>query len=212
MLDGGFDLSVLLEPRGGPGVQRWHDLGLLDLDLVAKHGREQRVVAVRIAALERDEEQVGPLQLLQHRGGALRVEDRVAEGSGEAFEYRGAEKEPTLLGRKGLEHVVSEIVEDASAVSGEGGNERGRVVVLEDEDQRQVERRHPALGAVVQPAGIVGVEHDVGSREELGRLGVAEAKLVGTYLQELVVRTEPGEWEARVRAGRDDDLHHGRDL
>ena len=183
MLDSGFDLSLLSSPHGGSGVQRRHDLGLLDLDLVAKHRREQRVVAIGIAALERHEEQVGPLQLLQHRGGARRVEGRVAERSGEAFEYRGAEKESTPLGRNGLEHVVSEIVENASAVSGEGGNERAWVFVLEHEDQRQVEARHPALGAVVQPPGIVGAEPDVGAREELGGLGIAQAKLVGTYLQ-----------------------------
>src|SRR5206468_11988906 len=108
------DVSVLLEPRGRSGVQQWHDLGLLDLDLVAKHGREQRVVAIGVAAFERHKEQVGPLQLVQYRGRALRFKDCVAEWTGEAFEDRSAEEEPTLLEWKRFEHVVREIVENTS--------------------------------------------------------------------------------------------------
>ncbi len=60
-------LAVALEPRAGPPVQVRYLVGLLVEQARLQHVGEQMVVAVPLAAVvQRDDEQVVPVQRLQH--------------------------------------------------------------------------------------------------------------------------------------------------
>jgi hypothetical protein len=89
---GRFTGSVV--PVTGPTVQGRHLLGPLVAQVGLQHLREQVVVAVPApGVVERDDEQVGSLQGLEHGPAVLLPGDGVAQRPGEPVEDGGLEKE-----------------------------------------------------------------------------------------------------------------------
>ena len=83
-------------PGARPPVQDRDQLGLGRGQFVPQHVREQMVVAVPLPLLvERQEEQVGPLQLAEEAGRALAIDDGIAQVGRQPFKERRAEQEPS---------------------------------------------------------------------------------------------------------------------
>ena len=107
-------------PVARPQVQPAHVGGPLVVEVGAQHVGEQVVVPVPLAVrVERDDEQVLPLQRLQRRPSARPAGHRVAQRPGQPVEHRGVEQEPAHALRQPVEHLVAEVVDDEPVVAGE---------------------------------------------------------------------------------------------
>ena len=103
MAYGGDRVALAVVPPARARVQARDELGALVPQVRLEHVAEQVVVAVPPATVvERDEEQVRPLQRLEHRLAAGPLERGVAEFGAERVEDRGGRQEPAqLLGLAG---------------------------------------------------------------------------------------------------------------
>ena len=101
-------------------MQLVDQLGFLVDQPGAEHVGEQVVIAVPVAAVvERDEEQVRPIELLERRPPAGSAGDRVAERAGQPVEHRGLQQERSDLFGLAVEHLLDEVVDDEAVVAGE---------------------------------------------------------------------------------------------
>ena len=192
---------------------------------------EEVVVAVPApVAVERDEEQVRPVQGLEHRSatpaaGALRQgADRVAQRPGEPVEDRGVEQEAPYVVGLSTEDLVGEVVDDEPVVASEPGDEAGAVVAVAQRERRQLEGGDPPLGACLECCEVRGREvKAVEVVEVAGDLLTREAKVGGADLDELPACPQPGERQRRVGPGADgqpklrrlvvdEEGHPGRDI
>ena len=78
---------MLHEPLSRPPVQIWQPRGLRPLKASTEKIAEQVVEAIPAALLvQRDHEQIGPLQVLEHLLAVGPAGDRVADGTAEPLE------------------------------------------------------------------------------------------------------------------------------
>ena len=151
--DRGLGQPVVLAPSGRPAGELAHQLGLVALQLPTQQLPEQRMVAVPLPlAIQRDDQQVGPLQRLKHRGRAGGVQDRVAQRPRQAIQHRGPGQERHLGRRQAGQQLRLQVVDqeplppaepDPGAVPGGLGLDR---------QGGQVQGHRPALG----PPGQLG--------------------------------------------------------
>ena len=95
-------------------------VGVLGEQAGAQDVGEQVVVAEPGAlGVERHDEQVVALEVLQHRAAVGLAGDRVAQGTGEPVEDGGAEQELAHLGGLPGQHLVGEVVDDEPVAAGE---------------------------------------------------------------------------------------------
>src|SRR5437868_2971032 len=84
------------------------------------------MVAIPVAlVVQRDEEQVALLQLLQHVLAIAALRDGVAERTTELVEKRGVQQEGLGAFLQALEDLFGQVVEHEAMTTGEGREERG---------------------------------------------------------------------------------------
>ena len=128
--DGVIGQPVVLVPGCRVAVQIRHAAGLLFLQAGAEQVGEQVMVAPPAAHLiQRDQEEAGPLRLLQQRLAALAAGDSIAQRAAEPVEHRRLEQEDPHLLVLPLEHLLSQIVKNVAMAAGEGRNEPGHIVL-----------------------------------------------------------------------------------
>ena len=145
--DGLGRLAVLLVPRARPPVQVRDLAGPLVEQPRLQHVAEQVVVAVPPAAvIQRDQEQVPPVQRRQHGLAAVPPGDRIAQRAAQPAQDAGLQQE--VLDRPGLtlQHLLGQVVHDVTVITGEAGDEAGHVVPALHRQRRQLQRGDPALG------------------------------------------------------------------
>src|SRR4029079_13631796 len=98
-------------PRGGPGVQLRHELGFAALELAPQQFAAETVVAEPLASIiERDDQHVAVLDLLESKRRTAGIEDRVAERSAHAVEKGRADQERGIAGRQLFEDLGPQVV------------------------------------------------------------------------------------------------------
>ena len=205
-------LPVRGVPVAGAAVELELEPGLGVAKPAAQHLCEQRVVAVPDAVtVERDEEQVRPLQLVQLRGRAGLPEDRVAERSGEAVEHGRAREEPCEAGREARDHLVAEVVGDDPVVPGEALH-RDDAAVSPERQRGEVQPRGPAFGPLGDQADLGRLELDPGAAEEDLRLVGGEREIGGAELEQAPSGAQLPERQGRLAAGGDRELRSGRQM
>ena len=143
-------------PVAGAAVQLGHVAGPLVEQMSLQDVAEQVVVAVPAAVVvERDEEQVLPVQRWQHGPPVGPAGDRVAERAGEPVQDRGLEQEGAHVRRLAVEHLVGEVVDDESVVAGEARDEPGPVVSVLQGQGGELQCGRPSLGARLQSGDVV---------------------------------------------------------
>ena len=196
------------EPAAGPPVEGGHRLGAgLAGQPGAQHVGEQVVVAVPDPlVVQRHQEQVGPLQLLQDRlavpgGGG---QQRIAQRGAQPVEHAGGQQKASGRGRPAVQHLGRQVVGHQAVPAGEGGHERRRVGPVAQRQPGQLEPGRPALGALDQRRHLrVGQAQPHATAQERGRLLDAESQVGGAQLGELVAGTEARQGQRRVLTAGD---------
>ena len=89
MVEGAVDVAVLLPPRAGAGVQGGLDRRVEAMELALEHVAKEMVVPVPLApSVERHEEQVRSLELVEPLGRIGALEHGVTDAGREAIEHR----------------------------------------------------------------------------------------------------------------------------
>ena len=207
--DGLGPLAVLLVPLARPPVQLRDAVGLLVEQARPQHVGEQVVVAIPLApVVERDEEQVRPIERLQHGLAAVLAGDGIAQRAAQPVQDRGLQQEaPDVLGLA-LQDLLDQVVDDVAVVPGEAGDEAGDVVAPLHRERRQLECGDPAFGARLQRGDVPrrqGQPHHL--VEVGGGLVRREAQVGGADLDELAARPQAGQRQRRVGAGGDHQVH-----
>jgi hypothetical protein len=168
-------------------MQRGDDVGLLVEQARSQHVGEQVVVAVPPAAVvERDQEQVPPIESLQ-RGPAIGLTcDGIAQRTAEPVEDGSLQQEGLDGGRLPLQHLLHQVVDDEAGVSREAGDEVGGVVPPLHRQRRQLERGDPPFGATLQGRHLRSGELQTHHPVEVGQgLLRGEAQVGGSDLDQL---------------------------
>src|SRR6185369_10033304 len=136
---------------GGAGVQDWNELGLVLGELALEQLPEEVVVAVRLAtAVERNEEEVGALDLGELRARPLVVEHCVADRAGHPIEDRRAAEEAQRPRPEAIQVFSVEVVREVTVVSVQRRGPVAQLLAVSDRERREVERRRPALALLDQ--------------------------------------------------------------
>jgi len=121
MVDRFVDQPVLLTPGGGPSVEVRDVCGLDPVQPGTEEIAEQVMVSVPVALLiQRDHEQVGAFQSLQHFLAIRPPGHLVTQRAGESLEDRALEQEHPHWLRLAVEHLVAQVVEDVALGPREG--------------------------------------------------------------------------------------------
>ena len=119
---------MLLAPGGRVTVQARDPAGSLLLQAGAQQVGEQVVVAPPAAhIIQRHQEQVRPLRLLQHRLAAVPAGDRITQPAGQAFQQRGFQQEGAHLLALALEYLLGQVVQDIAVAAAERRHEPGGI-------------------------------------------------------------------------------------
>ena len=192
-------------PLTGRPMEGGSAIGLLRGQAGAERVGEELVVAVPLAlTVERDDEQVGAVERLEHRAAVTPAGEGVAQRPGQVAQHRRVEEEAAH--RLGLvaQDLLHEVVEDEPVAAGEGIHELRGVLDPPQRQAGELEPGDPPLGARLEGChlGVVEVEpHHVG--EECVCLIGREPQVRGTQLDELPAGAQPRERERRVGPRRD---------
>ncbi len=174
-----------------------------------EHVGEEVVVAVPGAVIvERDDEEVGPLELLERRSTARPTGDGIAERPGERLQDRGLEQEAADVVALAFEHLPDQVVEDEAIVAGEPGDERRDIVATLHRERRELQGRDPSLGARLEHVDVGCVDGQPHLLVEVGGGFVGrEAQVGGPVLEQLTARSQAGQRQGWVGAARDHEVH-----
>ena len=110
---------------------------------------EERVIAVPASlVVERDDQEVRALELLEPRLAVGLAGDGLAQRTAQAVEDRGAQEELLGLARQAGEDLLDDVVEDVAVARPEPPHQVGVVRPAAQRDRGQPQRRRPPLGPV----------------------------------------------------------------
>ena len=120
---------------------------------------EEVVVSVPLApSVERDQEEIPSIEVLEHALAAIQSGDRIAQGPGEPIEDAGPEEESAYVRGLSLQHFLGEVVDDEAIVSSETRDEVVDVVAALHRQGRKLERGDPTLRPLLQHGDLVRIE------------------------------------------------------
>ena len=105
--------------------------------------------------VERPEEQVAALELLQHRLTVGPAGERAGEVAAESVADRRGQQEVQDLGGQRVQHVLGEVLADGVVAPGEAADQRGRVRGVAQRQRHELQGRDPAVGARGEPRDVV---------------------------------------------------------
>ena len=201
MADGRGLLAAALVPSAGPPVQLRHLAGLLIQQPRLQHVSEQMVVAIPAAAvIQRDQEQIPPIQRLQHGLAAALPGNRIAQRPAQPAQDGSLQQERLNPARLTLQNLLGQIVHDVTFIARETGDEPGHIRSSLHRQRRQLQRGDPALGTALQhrhiPHRQLQPHHPVQVRRRLLR---GETQISRADLGQLAARPQPGQRQHRIR-------------
>ena len=215
----GLDLEAVgLIPLAGAEVVLIHGPGR-DRALLAPLPQqigEQMVVPVPAPlAVQGDDEQVGPIEVLEGllAGGRGVEQHGITERAAEPIEDGRAQQEGLHGFGLPLEDFFDQIVEHEVVAAGERGDEAGSVFTALQRDRGELQTGDPALGPAFERTDLVGGEVEVHDLvEKAGGLGRGEAQIGGAQLGQLASGAQSGQGQRGILAGGDDQVHLGRQV
>jgi len=208
------DQPVRLAPGGRGAVQLDHSLGLLLGEADAEQVGEQVVVAPPAAHLiQRQQEQVRPLDALQQLLAVGAAGDCVAQRPTQPLQHRGLQQELAHLFRLAFQQLLAQVVQDVPMAAGELFHEGLGVGALPQRQGGQLQPHRPPFGA-----GLHGGDHlrrqvePPHLAQERRRLLVGEPQVGGAQLDQLARGTKPRQRQRRVAAAGDHQMQPRRQV
>ena len=204
--------SLGAKPFAGAPVQQRNERRLAGREPGAKRPGEQVVVPEPSPALvQRDEEQVLPLEHVDDLRRVPPCRHRVAERRREPVEDRRLGEEPHDVVGLAADDLLKEIVGDVPVAAGELADGLAWVALASEGQRRQVQSGRPPLRRVDQFRQVTLAERAAGDGTDQARglLG-REAKLPRADLRQLSGGPQPGYLKRRDRPADDDDLGGGQ--
>src|SRR5215213_3786269 len=208
MLDGGRCSSVPLVPLGGVEVKFTHVLWTFAIQTTTKKvGEEAMVTVPNSFVVESDDEEVLPLQSLQHFVSVVAPGEGIAERACEAIQDRGLWQEcPHVIGLA-FEHLLGQKVQHISVAAGERFDEAGDVFAVAHRESRKLQTGDPTLRGLLQRRDFFGGEVKVHyASQERHRLLLGEGQLGSPDLGYLSPGAKPRERQRRIDAARNDEV------
>ena len=139
------------QPLRCPHVQPRQPFGVLPRQQAAQQIGKQRVIAKPDpVGVQRDQEQVGRLDLPDAFGGIARPRNRIRQGCGKPLEDRRAQKEIQKFGRLPTEHLLHKEIRDIACRARKAVQKPRLVVSIAQRQRCQMQPGDPAFGAMVQ--------------------------------------------------------------
>ena len=203
---------VAREPHRCALVQPRHLLGAVALQPSAQVVGEQVVVAEPLAlGVERPQEEVTALELLEHRLAVGPGRERPRQIAAQPVADRGDQQELQDVGGQGAEHVLGEVLADGVVAAGEVADQSGGIGGVAQRQRHELQGRDPAVRALGEPRDVVALQRQpVEVDEERAGLVDVEAQRRGVDLGQLAADPQPGERQARAGAAGEDQRHVGR--
>ena len=185
-------------PVGRAVPQDRHQVRFAAVQVGQQHVAEQVMVAVPLSPpVQRHQQHVGPGQLRQDRGGAGRVQYRLAQRTGHPLQHRGAGQERPLPLRDPFQDLCLQIVADQPVIAAEGQRRLPGRAAFSDGKYREVQAGWPPFGPLVQPRHVRITERDTGVAQQRGCLREGERKVTGADLQNPRLGAQPGDPQGR---------------
>ena len=214
VVNGQLTKAVGLEPGGRPKVEPGHDLRFTSPQLGAQQIPEQVVIAVPLVPpVQRDQQQVGPLEGHQHRARPCGAEHRVAQRPAHPLQHRGPGQERHLvLGQPG-QQLRPQVIGHKPVVPREPKT-RGRFRASGLDGQgREVQADRPALGPLDQLAVVsIAETNPHGLKQQHASLGRIHGQVVHANLHHLSGGPQPRHRQRRRAARSDRQLRPGRQV
>ena len=200
------------EPLGGPPVQPGHPVPLVALEPAAQVVGEQVVVAEPLPlGVQRAQEQIAPLQFLQHRLAVGAPAQRVGQLAAEPVPHAGVEQEGQDVAGQRVEHVLGQVLTDRVVPPGEAADQVGRIGAVPQRQRDQLQRRDPAVGADRDPCDVLGLEPQPVQIDQEGTgFGQIETQGVGVDLDQLAAHPQPAQRQPRPDPAGQHDREVGR--
>ena len=201
---------VLVVPRGRRAVDGDGTLRALGREPGPQQVGEQVVVPPPAPdVVERDEEQVRPLDLLERRLAVGPAGDGVAQLPAQPIEDRGLQQERPKVVGLAIEHLLGEVVQHVAVAAGERRDELVDRGAFTEGQRRELEPGGRALGPLGEGAGGIerrGRPHRL--PEQLDRLAQREPQVCRADLRQTAARAEPRQRQRPSPAGNH-HLHPG---
>ena len=149
----------------------------------------------------------------EHLAPVVATGDRVTQRPGQPVEHRGLQQE--AANRVGLvpQHLLDQVVDDVAVVAGEAGDEAAGVLASVERQRRQLERRDPPLGPLLEGGDVRRGQIQTGRRGEVrGGFGGGEAQVGGPDLDQLAAHPPAGQRQIGIGPGTDHDVRLGRKM
>ena len=212
MLDRLGPLTVPLVPRACAPVQICYGGGLLVHQTRPQHVGKEVVVAIPpTPAIQRNQEQVRSLELLQH--GFPRPSPRILAGDGVTQRTAQPVQDGGLLQESAdalgltLQDLFDQVVDNVAVVSGEASDEVGDVWPPLHRKGRQLERGNPAFGALLERCDGSGRQIETHRIVEVcRRLVRREPQLGSTDFDQVATGTQARQRQRRIGPAGDDQM------
>ena len=198
--------SVPGEPPGGHLVQRGDLARVGAPQLPLQQVGEQLVVAEPgPGRVQRHDERVRLLQILQDPLAARPSRQRVGQRAGHPLQHAGPQQQPPHLLALPLQHLGQQVLGHRPLAAGELGREPVLVVVPGQRQRRQPQPGRPPLGPLVKHPQRRLAQLHPGGRQQLPRLGQTEPQVGGADLGQLAFQPQPVQPQPQVVPGGQDD-------
>jgi hypothetical protein len=196
------DQPVILPPRGRRLVEPGHLTGALPQQAgVQQVGEELVVTPPATHLIQRDQEQVGLLRLLQQLLTVGTAGDRVTQRPRQPLQHRGLQQEGAHRPGLPVQHLLGQVVQHMTVTARERRHKADRVRMTPQREGGQLEPSHPTLGAALQRRHR-GLGHlwPGGLPQQRGRLLRGEAQVLFAQLAKLATGPQPRQRQGRVGA------------
>ena len=162
--------------------------------------------------VQRHQQQVGPGQLRQGRGGPGQLEHRLAQRPGHPLQHRGPGQEHPLPAGDPGQELRLHVLAHQPVIAAEGDRRARQRAALPQVKSRQVQPGRPALGPPVQLRHLIRAQRHLGVAQQRRRLVQGQRQIPGADLQDPALGAQPRDPQRRLGPARQRQPRAGRHM
>ncbi len=149
-------------------------------------------------------------EALQRRVSVGNLGQGLGQRAADGVDAGGVEQKVAVRARQSIEDLGHQVVPDEAVVTGEPGDERGRVALALQAQGGHPQSGGPAFRARLQRGDRCLVEVEPVRAEQARRLAAVERQGVGADLAQQRANAQDVQWQHRIRPGGEHDGQRGR--